>query len=115
MKPTDPWAPMPGFEPYERPPDDKFDPLDRKAVDLGNFLCCEDEELRELLRRSIRPSKTVQGPITLPNGAWALLTEKADGWELAVNVKRDWFTVYKAPTRDDVLRLAIGDSGVQHE
>jgi len=104
---TNLWAPLPGFEPYERP-EDKFDPLDHKASDLRAFLRSE-----EVQRMFDRKEESFSGVVTLPNGARGQLTQRTDGWELAVHVKRDWFKVYKARTRDEVLRLAIGESHVR--
>ena len=112
---SDSWAiPLPGFEPYELPPEDKFDTVDRKTYELGSFLRSEDEEVQQLLGQSPRVKEAVQGAVKLPDGTPAQLTQTATGeWELMVHVKRDWFRVYIARTRDEVIRLAIGDGNVR--
>src|SRR5260370_1456349 len=107
----DPWLPSPKWEPYELPQDQKFDTVDRKTYDLGEFL--RSEEVQRLLGPPPREKEAV-GAVMLPDGRPAQLTETATGeWELMVHVKRDWFKVYKARTRDEVLRLAIGESHVR--
>jgi hypothetical protein len=106
------WEPLPGFEPYERPQDDGFSPMDTQAIDLSNFLRGEVQKIRGKSSRE----KEAMGAVMLPDGRPAQLTETATGgWELMVHVKRDWFKVYKARTRDEVIRLAIGDGHVRDD
>jgi len=106
---SDSWAPSPKWEPYQTPSNDGFSPMDTQSVDLNTFL--RSEEVQEFLGRSSpRVKEAVQGAVKLPDGTPAQLTEKPTGeWELMVHVKRDWFKVYKARTRDEVIRLAIGE------
>src|SRR5258708_38392531 len=100
MRYPDPFAPSEKWQPYERPPDESFQPLDTQAVDLNTFL--RGEEAQKFLGQP-RVKEEVQGTVMLPDGTPAQLTEKPTGdWELMVHVKRDWFKVYKARTRDEV-------------
>ncbi len=47
----------------------------------------------------------------LPDGTPAQLTHQGDVWELMVHVKRDFYKVFRARSRDEVLRLGIADLG----
>ncbi len=99
---SDPWAiPESGFEPYAGPAsDDGFQPIDRKASDLRAFL-------RTVRETEVAASEQFSGWVVLANGARGHLTQKADGsWELAIHLQRDFFQVFTAPTRDEVLRVA---------
>ncbi len=112
MRYPDPFAPSEKWQPYERPPDESFQPLDTQAVDLNTFL--RGEEAQKFLGQSPRPKEAVQGTVMLPDGTPAQLTQRVDGsWELAVHLKRDFFQVFTASTRDEVIRLAIGDGNVR--
>jgi hypothetical protein len=109
---SDPWAPSPKWEPYQRVPDERFAPVDTQAFDLSNFLRGEVQKIRGQSTRE----EAVQGSVMLPDGRPAQLTQTATGeWELMVHVKRDWFMVYKARTRDAVIRLAIGEGHVRDD
>jgi hypothetical protein len=100
---TDPWAPLPGFEPYERPQDDGFSPMCSKASDLGAFL--RSNEVQEFLGPST--TAAVEGSVMLPDGTPAQLTQKPDGtWELMTHIRRDLYRIFSARTRDEVLRMA---------
>ena len=99
---TNLWAPEPGFQPYAGPDaDDGFSPMDSQAVDLGNFLRSEIQNLR--------PSRP-QEPITtvvLPDGTHGQLTERAaDDWEILVHLHRDFYRVFRARSRAEVLEAA---------
>jgi hypothetical protein len=109
----DPWLPSPKWEPYELPQDEKFDTVDRKTYDLGTFL--RSEEVQQFLGQTPRVKEEVQGSVRLPDSTPAQLTQRADGsWELSVHLKRDYYKIFIARTRDEVLRLAIGDGHVRH-
>jgi hypothetical protein len=43
----------------------------------------------------------------LPDGTPAHLTHNDDVWELMVHVKRDFYKVFRARSRNEVLRLGI--------
>jgi len=98
----DPWAPLPGFEPYETPHRDNFSQPDTKASELRAFL--QSDEFRGVRNLDIEASVSW---VKLPSGATAQLTRKAaDQWELAVPLGRDWFQVIEASSREEVLRKA---------
>jgi hypothetical protein len=104
---TDPWAiPEPGFEKYQGPKAaDGFEPMDTQAADLGTFL--RSEEVQAMFGRERKTEPSI-GAVTLPDGTPAQLTQKSDNeWELMVHVRRDFYRVYSAHTRDAVLRVAI--------
>jgi hypothetical protein len=104
---TDPWAiPEPGFEPYTGPGDDGFAPLCSKASDLRSFL--RSDEVQDLLGQRAREGPS-DGPVMLPDGTPAQLTHLGDVWELMVHVRRDFYKVFRARSRDEVLRLGIAD------
>lgn len=103
----DPWAPLPGFEPYERPQDDGFSPMDTQATDLGTFLRSEEVQaiIQPIRAREAEPA----GAVALADGTPAQLTQKPDGtWELMTHVRRDLYRIFSARTRDEVLRMAEG-------
>ena len=45
----------------------------------------------------------------LPDGTPAHLTRKGDVWELMVHIRRDFYKIFRARSRDEVLRLGIAD------
>ena len=104
---TDPWAiPEPGFEPYAGPPNDGFAPLCSKASDLRSFL--RSDEVQDLLGQRAKEGPS-DGPVMLPDGTPAHLTHKGEAWELMVHVKRDFYKVFRARSRDEGLRLGIAE------
>ena len=104
---TDPWAiPVPGFDPYAGPPDDGFEPLCNKASDLRSFL--RSDEVQDLLGQRAREGPS-DGPVMLPDGTPALLTHQGDVWELMIHVRRDFYKIFRARNRDEVLRLGIAE------
>jgi hypothetical protein len=103
----DPWAPSEKWQPYERPREDGFSPMDTQAADLNTFL--RGEEAQAILCNYVRKTNEEQtvGKVMLPDGRPAQLTQRPDGsWELAIHVKRDWFQILTASSRDEVLRMA---------
>ncbi len=99
---SDPWAPLPGFEPYERPQAGDFSQPDRKASDLRTFLRASIQAVRE--------TEIIEAAVSwvrLPSGTTAQLTRKAaDHWELSIPLGRDWFEVVEGVSREEVLRKA---------
>lgn len=102
----DPWAiPEPGFEKYAGPKPDGFEPLDQRGADLRAFL--RSEEVQAIVGQQIRRlSGEPSGAVKLSDGTPAQITQKAEAWELMVHVRRDFYKVFSAPTRDEVLRMA---------
>jgi hypothetical protein len=102
----DPWAvEEPGFEKYTGPTDDGFAPFCTKASDLRSFL--RSDEAQELLGEGRREA-VLDGPVMLPNGTPAqLIRRTTDEWELMVHLKRDLYAIFRARSRDEVLRLAV--------
>jgi hypothetical protein len=103
----DPWAiPVPGFEPYAGPADDGLAPLCSKASDLRSFL--RSDEVQDLLGQRTKEGPS-DGPVMLPDGTPAQLTHKGEVWELMVHIRRDFYKVFRARSRDEVLRLGIAE------
>jgi hypothetical protein len=101
-KRNDPWAPLPGFEPYEPELTDGFDSVvDTRSSDLATYLRAEIQNLRQ--------SRPV--PITtvvLPDGTHGQLIERAaDDWEILVHLRRDIYRTFRARSRAAVLEAAI--------
>jgi hypothetical protein len=103
-KHTDPWATAePGFKPYTgRSADDGFSPMDSRARDLATYLRAE---------LAAHPER--QAPIetvTLANGARAQLSQRStDDWELVIHLRRDFYQVFNAKSRKEVLEAADAD------
>jgi len=110
MNIMDPWTtPEPGFEKYQGPKADGFEPLDRRGVDLRAFL--RSTEVQEAIGQSSEgESEGPSGAVMLPNGASAQLTQTATGeWELMLHAGRDYYRIFTARTRDEVLRLGLAE------
>jgi hypothetical protein len=101
-KHPDPWAPLPGFEPYVPPVSHGFDSVvDARATELASFL---RSEIREMVGRTPESQTMVE----LPNGTRGQLTEKSpDSWELVIHLGRDLYKVITARTREQVLDGAV--------
>jgi hypothetical protein len=101
-KRNDPWAPLPGFEPYEPKLTDGFDSVvDTQAVDLGNYLRAEVQNLT----RQSRPEPITT--VVLAHGARGQLIERAaDDWEVRVHLRRDFYRTFRARSRAAVLAAA---------
>jgi hypothetical protein len=94
-KHSDPWAPMPGFEPYAGPATDEIQ-LDTQTVDLRTFLRSEAQPQR--------PREATE-VVRLPDGRAAQLSDRGNYWELAIHVGRDWYQIITGTSREQVLRL----------
>jgi hypothetical protein len=99
-KQHDPWSVVePGFERWEGPRGvDDFLPVDTQATDLGAYL-------RSALQ-AIRTPRESTETVTLPNGRAAQLSERGDGWQLAIHLGRDWFQIIEGSSREEVLSRA---------
>jgi hypothetical protein len=103
---SDPWAiPEKGFEKYSGPSaNDGFDPLDSRATELVTYLRAEIQEMvgGKSIERHTRPETVV-----LPDGTRGILQQRAaDDWEIVTHVRRDFYRVYSARTREGVLEVA---------
>lgn len=97
------------FEPYTCPRiDDGFDQECSKPSDLKAFIrSCE-----AVARKTAKPAVEM---LTLSNGLTAQLFQRsADAWELVVHLGRDFYKVFNARSRDEVLRMAGGTDAISH-
>jgi hypothetical protein len=103
----DPWAVKePGWEPYAGPDGgtaaDGFDPVDTQAINLASFLRAE---IQEFDRSSWKENRET---VYLPDGSMGILTERAaDDWEISIHLRRDFYRVFRARNRAEVLEAAI--------
>jgi hypothetical protein len=97
------------FEPYAGPQaDDGFEQECSQPSDLKAFI----RSAQALTRKPATPAVET---LTLPDGSRAQLSQKsADKWELVIHLGRDFYKVFNARTRDEVLRMAGGADGISH-
>jgi hypothetical protein len=100
-KRNDPWAALPGFEPYEPKLTDGFDSVDTQATDLASYLRAEVQNLT----RQSRPEPITT--VVLADGTRSQLIQRADDdWEVRVHLRRDFYRTFRARTRAAVLEAA---------
>jgi hypothetical protein len=102
-KRNDPWAPLPGFEPYEPKLTDGFDfVVDTQTVDLGNFLRAEAKKLT----RQSRPQEPITTVVLADGTRGQLIERAATDWEVRVHLRRDFYRTFRARSRAAVLEAA---------
>jgi hypothetical protein len=78
--------------------------LDQRGIDLRAFL--RSEEAQAIIGQQSRAQSEPCGAVRLSDGTPAQLTQKTDSWELMIHAGRDFYKVFSARTRDEVLRMA---------
>jgi len=97
------------FQPYAGPQvDDGFEQECSKPSDLQAFI----RNAEAIARKAVTPAVET---LTLPDGSRAQIMQRSAAlWELVIHLGRDFYKVFNARSRDEVLRMAGGTDGVNH-